>query len=70
MRNGGEKCMKIRVSYSELKTENYNNRRAEAEIEFEVHGDLNEAFENAWRIVKKEVKKQIEPHQFHNDLPF
>lgn len=60
--------MKIRVAYSELRTDgNYCNRRAEAEIETEVSGDYNAAFQRAWEIVEREVKKQLANKE---DLPF
>ncbi len=70
--------MKIRVSYSELKSgPGYNNQRAEAEIEMEVHGDINQAFDETWQIVKTEVKGQLQPvindldpDIIDNDLPF
>ncbi len=63
--------MKIRVSYSELKSgPGYNNQKAEAEIEMEVHGDLNRAFDKAWQKVKTEVKRQLEPIINVDELPF
>lgn len=54
--------MKIKVSYSELKSgPGFNNRKAEAELEVEVNGDIAKAFEKAWRIVKDEVQNQLDP---------
>lgn len=62
--------MRIKVSYSELKsTSDYGNRKAEAELEIEVNGDINEAYTKAWQKVRSEVKKQFEPN-YHEDLPF
>jgi len=56
---------KIRVSYSELKSDGcYNNRRAEAEIEFEVRPrtvfELKQSFEKAWSEVRRQVKEQLQ----------
>lgn len=64
--------LKIRVSYSELKSDGqYNNRKAEAEIEIEVNGNLNETFDRSFARVKKEVKKQLgEDVKIDDDLPF
>ena len=63
--------MKIKVSYSELKSgPGYNNQRAEAEIEVEVQGDMNQAFDEAWQIVRTEVKRQLEPIINVDELPF
>lgn len=54
--------MKIRVSYGETRSDgNYNNRRASAEIEITVEGQsLDDAFDRAFRRVKKEVRKQLD----------
>lgn len=68
--------MKITVSYSELVSgPGYNNRQARAEIEQEVNGNLDEAFENAWNVCKREVGKQLQPEQvpyisIDDDTPF
>ncbi|MEM3593823.1 MAG: hypothetical protein QXS27_03760 [Candidatus Jordarchaeaceae archaeon] len=63
--------MKIRVCYSELKsTGDFNNKRAEAEIEMEVHGDVDKAFEKLWSKCKSEVKKQLEETFKHEEIPF
>lgn len=64
--------MRIRVSYAELKSgPGYNHRRAEAEIELEVHGDIEKAYNQAWALVKHQVKSVLEekPTPF-NDAPF
>jgi hypothetical protein len=64
--------VKIRVSYSELKTEpGFRNKRAEAEIEVEVNGreDIAVAYDKAWGIVKNEVRKQLDRSD-SEDLPF
>ncbi len=54
--------MKIRVSYSKLQSDlGYNNRRAEAEIEVEVDGDLSAQFDDAWKIVREQVERQLRP---------
>jgi len=67
--------LKIRVSYGETRSDgNYNNRRAEAEIELSVEGQsLDNAFDRAFRRVKQEVKKQLDQSQetsIVDDLPF
>ena len=53
--------MKIRVSYRELRSENFNNRSAQAEVEIEV-GDrhVDEAFAVAWATVKDQVRKELD----------
>ncbi len=51
--------MRIRVCYSELRSESFNNKKAEAEIEVEVNGDIREAFDKAWIIVKDQVERQL-----------
>jgi hypothetical protein len=54
--------LKIRVSYSELKSvPGYNNRKAEAEIEIEVVDPkkLDESFQWAWGKTKSEVSRQL-----------
>ena len=67
--------MKIRVSYGETRSDgNYNNRRAEAEIEVSVEGQaLEDVFNRAFKRVKQEVKKQLDQGQetsILDDLPF
>lgn len=64
--------MKIRVSYAELKSgPGYNNQRAEAEIEVEVNGSLDAAFQKAWEKVKSEVKRQLQgDDKITDDFPF
>ncbi|AYO30831.1 hypothetical protein D2962_09585 [Biomaibacter acetigenes] len=60
--------MKIRVAYSELKSgPGYNNRKAEAEIEIDVTGNLDSTFQRAWERVKSEVKRQLD---YNDDIPF
>lgn len=57
--------MKIRVSYSELKSgPGYNNRRAEAEIEMDqtdiqINGGIDTAFDRIWQKAREEVKRQM-----------
>jgi predicted nucleic acid-binding protein len=52
--------VKISVTYSELRSRNYDHRRAEASVELEVHErDLEEAYETAWAIVKEQVRRQL-----------
>lgn len=59
--------MKIRVSYAELKSgPGYNNKKAEAEIEVDVVGDIDKAFTRAWDKVKAEVRKQLDDEE----IPF
>ncbi|MDE4542285.1 hypothetical protein [Thermoanaerobacterium sp. R66] len=59
--------MKIRVSYAELKSgPGYNNKKAEAEIEVDVAGDIDKAFTRAWDKVKAEVRKQLDDEE----IPF
>lgn len=58
--------MKIRVSYSELRSENFNNRSAQAEVEIDVADrHLDEVFAIAWGVVKREVRSQLDG----NDIP-
>ena len=53
--------MKIRVSYSELRSENFNNCSAQAEVEIDVADrHLDEAFSIAWGVVKREVRAQLD----------
>ena len=53
--------MKIRVSYSELRSENFNNRSAEAQVEIDVKDqDVESAFAAAWRVVKRQVGLQLD----------
>ena len=53
--------MKIRVSYSELRSENFNNRSAQAEVEIDVkERDLEAAFIEAWHIAKRQVSLQLD----------
>lgn len=57
--------MKIRVAYSELKSDQgFNNRRASAEMEIEVipgvtHDDINTAFVDSFEEVIRQVKDQL-----------
>ncbi len=53
--------MKIRVSYSELRSENFNNRSAQAQVEIDVNEkDLEAAFADAWRVAKRQVRLQLD----------
>ena len=53
--------MKIRVSYSELRSENFNNRNARAQIEIDVNEQgLDAAFADAWRVAKRQVSLQLD----------
>ena len=53
--------MKIRVSYSELRSENFNNRSARAEVEIDVRDqDLETAFAEAWRVARRQVSLQLD----------
>ncbi len=53
--------MKIRVSYSELRSENFNNRSAQAEVEIDLADrNLDEAFAIAWGVVKQQVRSQLD----------
>jgi hypothetical protein len=53
--------MKISVTYSELRSRNYDHRRAEASLELEVQErDLEQAYETAWAIVKEQVRRQLD----------
>ncbi len=62
--------VKIRVSYSELKSgPGYNNRKAEAEIEIEVSdGNIDRAYQKAWDRVISEVHRQLD--RPGDDIPF
>jgi metal-dependent amidase/aminoacylase/carboxypeptidase family protein len=67
--------MKIRVSYAELKSgPGYNNQRAEAEIELEVRGDIEKTYDQAWALVKRQVKAILNPEikqpPIDDGLPF
>ncbi len=64
--------MRIRVSYAELKSSlNYNHKLAEAQVELEVHGDIEKAYSQAWALVQRQVKSVLEekPAPFQNE-PF
>jgi hypothetical protein len=53
--------VKISVTYSELRSRNYDHRRAEASVELDVHErDLAQAYETAWAIVKEQVRRQLD----------
>ncbi len=57
--------MKIKVSYSELKTgSGYNNQRAEAEIELDetdiqINGGADLAFRKIWKEVRRQVRLRL-----------
>ncbi|HHW03378.1 MAG TPA: hypothetical protein GXX35_11340 [Thermoanaerobacterales bacterium] len=56
--------MKIRVAYSELKSgPGFNNKKAEAELEVDVTGNIDNAFQKAWEKVRAEVERQLEDYQ-------
>ena len=66
--------MKIKVSYSELKTcGGYNNKRAEAELELDetdiqMNGGADSAFRKAWKEVKRQVRVRLENDS--DEIPF
>ena len=66
--------MKIRVSYSKLQSgPGYNNQSAEAEIEVEVDGDLRTQFDDAWKVVREQVERQLRPEEvkpIEDEMPF
>jgi len=64
--------MKIKVNYAELKSgPGYNHKRAEAEIEMDVNGDLSMTFDSLWQRAKAEVKRQLEDRPpVMEDVPF
>ena len=65
--------MKIRVAYSKLQSGlGYNNQSAKAEIEVEVDGDLGAQFDDAWKIVREQVERQLRPEEVRpvDEVPF
>lgn len=45
-------------------------RRAEAEVEVDVTGNLQDAFTKAWQVVKDQVKQQLKPEETGLEPPW
>ncbi|VBB05590.1 Hypothetical protein LUCI_0800 [Lucifera butyrica] len=65
--------MKLKVSYGQTKSlPGFNNVRANAEFEVEVNDitKIDDAYQHAWKIVRDQVNKNLEPGLPQEEIPF